>query len=120
MIMEKLIITVALTGNVPTKKMNPNVPMTPDEIATDVRECAEAGASLFHIHARDDLSGKQKYKEDFFTASNAAINGGVTHLCDMPNNPQAPIDKDSYIKKLNLTKKALVPVLLYAGIDCYR
>ena len=52
--MEKLIITVALTGNVPTKKMNPNVPMTPDEIAVDVRRCAEAGASLFHIHARDD------------------------------------------------------------------
>jgi 3-keto-5-aminohexanoate cleavage enzyme len=54
MIMKKLIITVALTGNVPTKKMNPNVPMTPDEIAADVRKCAEAGASLFHIHARDD------------------------------------------------------------------
>ena len=31
--MEKLIITVALTGNVPTKQMNPNVPVTPDEIA---------------------------------------------------------------------------------------
>ena len=52
--MDKLIITVALTGNVPTKKMNPNVPMTPDEIAADVRRCAEAGASLFHIHARDN------------------------------------------------------------------
>ncbi len=54
MIMDKLIITVALTGNVPTKKMNPNVPISPDEIADDVRRCAEAGASLFHIHARDD------------------------------------------------------------------
>jgi 3-keto-5-aminohexanoate cleavage enzyme len=54
MIMDKLIITVALTGNVPTKKMNPNVPISPDEIADDVRRCAEAGASLFHIHARND------------------------------------------------------------------
>ena len=51
--MNKLIITVALTGNVPTKKMNPNVPMTPEEIAEDVRRCSEAGACLFHVHARD-------------------------------------------------------------------
>ncbi|UCF82590.1 MAG: 3-keto-5-aminohexanoate cleavage protein [Desulfobacteraceae bacterium] len=51
--MEKLIITVALTGNVPTKQMNPHVPVTPDEIAADVRRCADAGAVLFHVHARD-------------------------------------------------------------------
>ena len=51
--MEKLIITVALTGNVPTKQMNPNVPVTLDEIAADVRRCADAGAVLFHVHARD-------------------------------------------------------------------
>jgi 3-keto-5-aminohexanoate cleavage enzyme len=51
--MEKLIITVALTGNVPTKKMNPNLPVTADEIAADVRRCHDAGAVLFHVHARD-------------------------------------------------------------------
>ena len=50
---EKLIITVALTGNVPTKKMNPNLPVTPEEIAADVSACADAGAALFHVHARD-------------------------------------------------------------------
>jgi len=51
--MEKLIITVALTGNVPTKKMNPSLPVTAEEIAADVRRCHEAGAVLFHVHARD-------------------------------------------------------------------
>ncbi len=51
--MEKLIITTALTGNVPTREMNPNVPMTPEEIAADAARCAEAGACLFHVHARD-------------------------------------------------------------------
>jgi 3-keto-5-aminohexanoate cleavage enzyme len=50
--MEKLIITVALTGNVPTKKTNPNLPVTADEIAADVRRCHDAGAVLFHVHAR--------------------------------------------------------------------
>ena len=51
--MQKLIITVALTGNVPTKQMNPHLPVTADEIAADVRRCADAGASVFHIHGRD-------------------------------------------------------------------
>jgi 3-keto-5-aminohexanoate cleavage enzyme len=53
--MNKLIITVAPTGNVPTKQMNPNLPVSPDEIAEDVRRCAAAGASVFHVHARDSL-----------------------------------------------------------------
>jgi 3-keto-5-aminohexanoate cleavage enzyme len=51
--MEKLVITVALTGNVPTKRMNPNLPVTAVEIAADVKRCRDAGASLFHVHARD-------------------------------------------------------------------
>lgn len=51
--MEKLIITSALTGNVPTREMNPALPVTPGQIARDVAACARAGASVFHIHARD-------------------------------------------------------------------
>ena len=33
--------------------MNPNLPVTADEIAADVRRCHDAGAVLFHVHARD-------------------------------------------------------------------
>jgi 3-keto-5-aminohexanoate cleavage enzyme len=51
--MEKLIITVALTGNVHSKKTAPNLPVTPEEIAEDVQKCKDAGACLFHVHARD-------------------------------------------------------------------
>jgi 3-keto-5-aminohexanoate cleavage enzyme len=51
--MEKLIITVAPTGNVPTKEMNPHLPVTPEEIAETAVRCREAGASLIHVHARD-------------------------------------------------------------------
>jgi len=69
-----------------------------------------------HIHAREDVSGKHLYKEDFKTASLAAINGGVTHVCDMPNNPVAPIDDQSYLNKLNLASTHLIPIFLYAGI----
>lgn len=80
-------------------------------------EClAFAGMGDIHIHAREDVSGKHTYKEDFVSASAAALNGGVTHVADMPNNPIPPIDGPSYLAKLALTQKAAVPILLYAGI----
>lgn len=69
-----------------------------------------------HVHAREDVSGKQNYKEDYESASAAAINGGVAHFCDMPNNPVAPVDEKKYLAKLELTKKASVDVTLYAGV----
>ncbi|NCB63543.1 MAG: 3-keto-5-aminohexanoate cleavage protein [Clostridia bacterium] len=50
----KTIITVATTGAWPKKKDNPNVPMTPAEIAEDVYACWKAGASVCHLHMRDD------------------------------------------------------------------
>jgi len=62
---EKLIITTALTGNVPTKKMNPNLPVTPEEIAQDVKDCADAGASIFHVHARDEMEKPSLDQEIF-------------------------------------------------------
>ena len=42
----KCIITVATTGAWPKKKDNPNVPMTPAEIAEDVYDCWQAGAAV--------------------------------------------------------------------------
>ncbi|MCD5413526.1 MAG: 3-keto-5-aminohexanoate cleavage protein [Clostridiales bacterium] len=52
--MEKLIITAALTGAEITKEIQPNLPVTPDEIANAAHECYCAGASIVHIHARDE------------------------------------------------------------------
>ena len=47
-----LIINVALTGIVPTKRQNPNLPETPEEIADDCARVRDAGASIVHLHAR--------------------------------------------------------------------
>lgn len=51
---KKTIITAAVTGAWPKKENNPNVPMTPSEIADDVYECWKAGAAVAHLHMRDD------------------------------------------------------------------
>jgi 3-keto-5-aminohexanoate cleavage enzyme len=50
--MEKLIITAALTGAEVTREQQPALPITPDEIAAAAHACAQAGASIVHVHAR--------------------------------------------------------------------
>ncbi len=50
----KVIVTVATTGAWPTKKESPYIPLQPEEIANEVYECYKAGASVAHIHIRDD------------------------------------------------------------------
>jgi dihydroorotase len=74
------------------------------------------GCIDFHVHAREDPSGSQNYKETFQSAGEAAIHGGVVAYVDMPNNPQPPVDDDSYQRKRALTTKSVADVLLYAGI----
>lgn len=49
----KLIINSAITGMVPMKGNSPHVPIAPNEIIDDALACAEAGASMLHLHARD-------------------------------------------------------------------
>src|SRR5438477_12726609 len=77
-----------------------------------------AGMGDIHIHARDDVTGKETHKETFETASAAALHGGVIHVADMPNNPAAPVDDASYAAKENVVATANLPVAftLYAGI----
>lgn len=50
----KVILTVATTGAWPKKENTPYVPITPAEIAEEVYACWKAGASMAHIHIRDD------------------------------------------------------------------
>jgi dihydroorotase len=77
-----------------------------------------AGMGDVHIHARQDVTGRDNYKETFATASAAALHGGVIHVADMPNNPAAPVDDASYSAKEALLQQANLPVVftLYAGI----
>lgn len=61
--MEKLIITACLTGAEVTREQQPNLPLTPDEIAQAAYDCYLAGASMVHVHARDkDGNPTQDYE----------------------------------------------------------
>lgn len=56
--MSKVVISCAVTGAVHTPSMSPYLPVTPEEIATQAIEAAEAGAAVLHLHARDPETGK--------------------------------------------------------------
>jgi 3-keto-5-aminohexanoate cleavage enzyme len=48
----KVIVTIAPTGGMASKKQNPHIPTQPKEIAEDVYRCCSAGASMVAVHAR--------------------------------------------------------------------
>lgn len=48
------IICVAITGSVPTKAVNPAVPISVEEQIESTQEAFEAGASICHAHVRND------------------------------------------------------------------
>jgi 3-keto-5-aminohexanoate cleavage enzyme len=64
-LVDKLIVTLAPTGMIPTKKDNPFVPLTPEEIAKDTYEAYKLGASIVHVHARDK-NGKPTFQKEIF------------------------------------------------------
>jgi 3-keto-5-aminohexanoate cleavage enzyme len=63
--MEKLIITCAITGAETTKEQNPALPTTPEEQAQAAYDCWKAGASVIHLHVRDEQGRPSQSVERF-------------------------------------------------------
>ena len=54
---DRVIITVAVTGNLTDPAKCPALPITPKQIAEACLESAEEGAAIAHIHVRDPATG---------------------------------------------------------------
>jgi len=63
--MEKLIITAAICGAEVTKENNPSVPYIVEEIGSEAESAYEAGASIIHLHVREDDGTPTQNKERF-------------------------------------------------------
>ncbi|TWO68900.1 3-keto-5-aminohexanoate cleavage protein [Caenimonas sedimenti] len=88
---DKVIISCAVTGSVHTPTMSPYLPLSPDDIARQAIEAAEAGAAILHLHARDPGDGRPSADPKVFdqfvprirAATDAVINittGGSTRM----------------------------------------
>ena len=71
-----VVIAVAITGSVPRKRDNPAVPILPSEQIESTHEACEAGASLVHIHVRNDDESSSSDPERF-----ALVQEGVRKHC---------------------------------------
>jgi 3-keto-5-aminohexanoate cleavage enzyme len=72
--MGPLIITVAGVGAELTPEQQPNLPVTPEDLARDAAECRAAGASIYHLHVRDS-AGSPTMDVESFRAGLDAIRG---------------------------------------------
>ena len=70
------IITVAITGSLPRKENNPSVPITVAEQVEATHEAYEAGASLVHIHVRNDDQTPTSKPDRF-----AEVQAGIARHC---------------------------------------
>ena len=50
---KKTIVSCAVTGNITTREQNPNLPVTPEEIANAAVGAWKEGAGIVHVHVRD-------------------------------------------------------------------
>ena len=70
------IITVAITGSLPQKRDNPAVPITPAEQIESTHAAFEAGATLVHLHVRNDDGTPTSSPERF-----EAVMAGIRRHC---------------------------------------
>jgi len=91
------ILTCAVTGNLTRPEMNPSLPITPAQIATDCLAAAQAGAAIVHIHVRHP-DGRPSmelahYREvmELIRAKNTAL---ILNLTTGPGGRFQPGDED--------------------------
>ena len=75
------IISCAITGAIHTPTMSAHLPFSPEDIARQAIEAAEAGAAILHLHARDPKTGEPSSDPavylEFVTAIKAATNAVI-------------------------------------------
>jgi len=71
-----VVVAVAITGSVPRKSDNPNLPVLPAEQIESTHAAFEAGASLVHIHVRNDDETPSSDPDRF-----AQVKAGIVRHC---------------------------------------
>ncbi len=74
--MRPVVIAVAITGSLPRKKDNPNLPVLPAEQVESTHAAFEAGATLVHIHVRNDDESSSSDPDRF-----ALVQEGIRKHC---------------------------------------
>jgi 3-keto-5-aminohexanoate cleavage enzyme len=100
--MEKLIITVAPTGSLPTKEMTPHVPITPQEIIETGIRCEAAGAAIIHVHARNPQDGSASADYAVFEEISHGLREQTNLIIQISTGGRAGMDYEQRCERLRL------------------
>lgn len=101
--MGKTIITAALTGVLATRQQSPAIPYTPEEIAEEARRSVEAGASIVHIHARQD-NGMPAFDVETYARIDAAVKERCPDVIINYSTGAVGIDRETRIHHVRVLK----------------
>jgi 3-keto-5-aminohexanoate cleavage enzyme len=111
--MEKLIITAAICGAEVTKANNPAVPYTVAEIAREAKSAYDAGASVIHLHVREDDGTPTQSKTRFQKCADA-IRDACGDVIIQPSTGGAVGMSDEE----RLESTGITPTPEFATLDC--
>ena len=99
--MDPLIITVAAIGAELSPEQQPNLPITPSEIAADAAACRDAGASIYHLHVRDS-DGRPTMDVETYRAARDAIADATDLIVQFSSGGAVTDTEDDRIAPLEL------------------
>ena len=76
----EVVITCAITGAGDTVGKHPDIPVTPEQIASSAIDAAKAGAAIVHCHVRDPKTGKGSRKVALYREVVARIRDSETDV----------------------------------------
>ncbi len=70
---DKVVVTVAPTGSIPSRKDTPYLPISAEEVGDETKRAYDAGASVVHLHARNPQTGEPTSDLEVFRAYLQAV-----------------------------------------------
>jgi uncharacterized protein (DUF849 family) len=105
--LDRVVITCAVTGNLTRPDQTPHLPVTPEEIADACLDAAEAGAAVAHIHVREPGSGapsmKLEYYQDVVARIRARNRALILNITTGPGGRFVPSQDDPKIAAAGTT-----------------
>lgn len=111
--LEPTVLEVALNGPW-GRERQPRMPISVREIVNEAVQCAEAGASVVHVHPYDEKTGRQCDELDLYLR----IIEGVRERSNVPVVPTAPFVNDGDLTRYSVSEElARRGLIEWAAID---
>ncbi|MEO1652312.1 MAG: 3-keto-5-aminohexanoate cleavage protein [Bacteroidota bacterium] len=99
----KIVLSCALTGAATTRQQCPYIPYTPQELGEEALRAQEAGASIVHIHARED-DGRPSWRLEVFAQIHEEVRKRCPEIIINYSTGAIGIPKEERIKHVTALK----------------